>query len=183
MPRVPVHTVDNAPEASRDRLKHLRERYGQVLNIHGEMAHAPSVLDLYVSAEQAIREQTSLDEATRQAIHLAVAAVNDCRYCQSAYTMAATQAGFDEDQAVAIREGDVDFDERLSALLALSREIARDRGHVRDATWQAALDAGWSEAALLDAFADVVRTILTNYFNHLVGTEVDVPLAPGLDGG
>jgi hypothetical protein len=41
-----------------------------------------------------------------------------------------------------------------------------------------ALDAGWSDRQLLEAFADTVRTILTNYFNHYVGTELDLPPAP-----
>lgn len=182
MPRVPVHDLESAPSASQDLLKGLKEKHGKVLNIHGEMAHAPAVIDLYVSAEDAIKEQTSLDTATRKAIHLAVAAINDCGYCQSAYTVGAKRAGFDEDQTVAIREGREDgFDEELSALLEVSREIASGKGYVDDATWQAAVDAGWSDTQILEAFADTIRTIVTNYFNHLVGTEIDLPPAPGLE--
>lgn len=44
----------------------------------------------------------------------------------------------------------------------------------------AALSAGWSETQLLDAFADTARTIFTNYFNHFVDTQQDVPEAPAL---
>lgn len=181
MPRVPVHTIESAPEGSRDHLKQLEGKYGKVINIFGEMAHSPTVIDLFVSAEAAIRDNTSLDNATRQAIHLAVAAENDCRYCQSAYAGAAKAAGFDDEQTIAIREGRVDFDGKLAALLAVSREVAANKGHVDDATWQAAIDAGWSDVQILEGYADVVRTILTNYFNHLVGTDVDLPLAPGLE--
>jgi hypothetical protein len=36
---------------------------------------------------------------------------------------------------------------------------------------------------LLEALGEVVRTTLTNYFNHLVGTELDLPPAPELDEG
>ncbi|HEX2026713.1 MAG TPA: carboxymuconolactone decarboxylase family protein [Nitriliruptorales bacterium] len=180
MPRVPVHTVEDAPEASRDNLKKLEEKFGQVLNIHGEMAHAPAVLDLYASASAAIAEHTSLDPATRDAIHLAAATVNACEYCQSAYTVGAKNRGLSEEQTVAIREGRVDWDDRLAALLAVVREVADHEGFVDDATWERALHAGWSEVELLDAFADTVRTILTNYFNHFVGTELDLPPAPGL---
>ncbi len=181
MPRVPVHTIDDAPDASRDLLKRLDQTYGKVLNIHGAMAHAPALLDLAVSAENAIKEHTSLDPATRQAIHLAVAAVNECDYCQSAYTGAAKQAGFDESQTVAIRERREDeFDDELGALLNVARQIAGDKGHVDEATWRAAIDAGWSDVQLLEAYADTVRTILTNYFNHLVDTELDIPAAPGI---
>jgi hypothetical protein len=39
--RVTVHDPDSAPEASRDLVAALSQRYGKVLNIHSEMAHAP----------------------------------------------------------------------------------------------------------------------------------------------
>lgn len=182
MPRVPVHDLESAPSASQDLLKALKDKHGKVLNIHGEMAHAPAVIDLYVSAENAIGDQTSLDLATRKAIHLAVSAVNGCGYCQSAYTVGCKRAGFDEDQTVAIREGrEHEFDEKLSALLDVAREITENTGYVDDGTWQTAIDAGWSDVQILEAFADTIRAFVTNYFNHLTGTEIDLPLAPGLD--
>jgi len=37
MTRIPVHTVDFAPEGGRDALKALGARFGKVLNIHGAM--------------------------------------------------------------------------------------------------------------------------------------------------
>ncbi len=181
MPRVPVHDLETAPEPSRDQLKQLRERHGTILNIHGEMAHAPAVIGLYTSAENTIAENSSLDRSTRKAIHLAVAEVNDCDYCRSAYTGGAKTAGFDEDQCLAIRHGTVDWDDGLAALLDVAREIAGNRGYVTDGTWQAAVDVGWSDTQILEAFADVIRATMTNYFNHLVGTEIDVPRAPGVE--
>jgi AhpD family alkylhydroperoxidase len=120
MPRVPVHTVQSAPEGSRDDLKALEAQFGKVLNIFGEMAHAPTVIGLFAAAEGTIAERTSLDRKTREAIHLTVAQVNECRYCQSAYTGAAKMAGFSDDEAIAIRRGHVDFDERLAALLPVA---------------------------------------------------------------
>jgi alkylhydroperoxidase family enzyme len=90
-------------------------------------------------------------------------------------------AGFTADEAIAIRRGEADFDERLAALLPVARETALHKGYVDDATWQRAIDAGWTDEQLLEAFADVVRTLLTNYFNHFVGTEVDLPRVPSLD--
>lgn len=86
-----------------------------------------------------------------------------------------------EEQTVQIRQGQVDFDPALDALLAVVREAAEHKGYVDDVTWQRALDAGWSDHQLLEAYADMVRTIMTNYFNHLVGTELDLPAPPDLD--
>ncbi len=94
--------------------------------------------------------------------------------------MAAKGAGFDEAQTVQIRRGQVDGEDQLNALLAFARQIAQSKGHVDDTTWMTALDAGWEKQQLLEAYADTVRTIFTNYFNHLVDTEQDVPSAPPL---
>ena len=59
MPRIPVHTLESAPEDSRDALKALDAKFGKVLNIHGEMAHSPVVLQAYVALQQVIAEDGS----------------------------------------------------------------------------------------------------------------------------
>ena len=95
-----------------------------------------------------------------------------------AQVAAAKKTGFTDEQTIQIREGNVKDDTRLTALLSVAREIAANKGYVDDATWKTAVDAGWSHREILEAYADVVRTILTNYFNHLVGTELDLPPVP-----
>lgn len=181
MTRVPTHTIDDAPEASRQPLQRRSESVGKTLNIFGAMAHSPAVIGLYDTAEQLLAERSGLETPVRKAIHLTVANVNGCNYCQAAYTGAAKTLGFSEDQTLQIRRGTVDGDERLTALLAVAREIAERRGHVDDVSWQAALDAGWSVTELLDTYAEVVRGIMTTYFNNLVGTDLDLPPAPPLE--
>ncbi|MDZ7679623.1 MAG: carboxymuconolactone decarboxylase family protein [Acidimicrobiales bacterium] len=180
MPRTPVHTPDTAPEESKERLGQLTENVGKTLNIFAEMAHAPVVLETYVTMEQLLASTSSLDEPTRQAIHLTVAQVNDCSYCQAAYTGAAQKAGHSKEATLDIRRGEVPDAPALTALLTLTRQVAANKGHVDDATWAAAIDAGWSDRQILEAYAEVVRTIFTNYFNHLVGTELDLPEVPEL---
>jgi AhpD family alkylhydroperoxidase len=179
--RVPVHDLDSAPAASKDALERQSKRVGKTINIFGAMAHSPAVIGLYDAAEDTLAERSHLEPSTREAIHLTIANVNDCSYCQAAYTGAAKAQGFNEEQTVQIRRGAVDGDDKLTALLAVARELGANRGEVADATWQAALDAGWSDVELLDTYADVVRTVLTNWFNHFVGTELDLPEAPALD--
>jgi AhpD family alkylhydroperoxidase len=179
--RVPYHSIDDAPNASKDALKRQSERVGKTINIFGAMAHSPAVIGLYDAAEELLAERSNLDAKIREAIHLTVANVNECSYCQAAYTGAAKANGFSEEETIQIRKGEVESDAKLTALLSVARQIAANKGHVDDATWQGALDAGWSDVELLDAYADVVRTVMTNYFNHLVDTELDLPAAPSLD--
>ncbi len=63
MPRVPVHTVDTAPEAAQDNLRALTERVGKTLNIFGEMAHAPIVLESSRSSAPSSRTTSTISSA------------------------------------------------------------------------------------------------------------------------
>ena len=180
MPRIPVHSVDSAPGESRDALKKLEAQFGKVLNIHGEMAHSPAVLHAYVALQQVLADQGTFDGATRETIALAVANVNECDYCQAAHTAGGKAAGLSADQMVAIRAGNVDFDAKLSALLDLTRDYTKNVGSVDDSKWQAALDAGWTDAQLAELSVHVTLNLFTNFFNHLVQTELDLPAAPEL---
>lgn len=92
----------------------------------------------------------------------------------------AKASGFSDDDAIAIRSGTIDSDAQLGTAIALARQVAANKGYVDDETWAAALDAGWSDSQLLQVFLEVVRTIFTNYFNHLVDTDLDLPAAPPL---
>ncbi len=176
--RLPIHDVSSAPEASREALARRSARGSRAINIFGAMANSPALINVYDLFESHLAEHSNLDNATRQAIHLTVAAVNDCDYCQAAYTAAAKRAGFTVEEAIAIRQGALPDKPKLQALITLTRQIADNRGYVDESVWSDALEAGWSEEEILDTYADVVRTILTNYFNHMVGTELDLPPAP-----
>lgn len=180
--RMPAHDLETAPPGSLDPLGHQAERVKKVINIFGAMANSPALMQMYDLVETHLAKNSNLDNATRQAIHLTVAAVNDCGYCQAAYTGAAQAAGFTEKDCIQIRRGDLSADPELDALLALSRQIADNRGYVDDSAWADTKEAGWSNEEILDAYAEVVRTILTNYFNHLVGTDLDLPAPPPLEG-
>jgi AhpD family alkylhydroperoxidase len=133
-----------------------------------------------VALQQVIRDYGTFDPATREAIALVVGNVDRCSYCQSAHTLGAKRAGLSEGQTVAIRDGSYAEDARLAALLTLVRESAGNLGTVQDSTWQAALEAGWSDAELTEASVHIALNLFTNHFNHLVDTDLDLPRAPGL---
>jgi AhpD family alkylhydroperoxidase len=180
MPWIPVHTVDTAFEGSRDPLKALEAKFGKVLNIHGEMAHSPVVLQSYAAIQAVIADYGTCDGHTREGIALAVGNVDQRPYCQSAHTVGGKAAGLTEEQTVAIRENRLDFDPKLAALLVVAREAAGNVGNVEDETWQAALDTGWSNVELTELSVHVTLNLFTNYFNQLVKIDLDLAAAPGL---
>ncbi|HWU06612.1 MAG TPA: carboxymuconolactone decarboxylase family protein [Streptomyces sp.] len=182
MPRIPVHTIDTAPAGGGEILRRLEKRYGRVLNIHGGMAHSPVVLETYAAITSAIAEHGTFDARTREAIALAVGAVDACDYCQSAHTVSAKVAGFTEEETVAIRHGEPGDDAKLAALVQVAREVAGEVGEASDAAWDKAVAQGWTDTELTEVFVHVAVNLYTNYFNHYVRTDLDVPAAPGLEG-
>ncbi len=103
MSGIPVHTLEDAPESTRQTLAELSRRTDKLFNIQAEMAHSPVVLAAYAAMSQAIATHASFDARTREALALAVANVDGCGYCQAAHTLFAIKAGFAQDQTIAIR--------------------------------------------------------------------------------
>ena len=102
------------------------------------------------------------------------------RTARPSHTAGGRAAGLTEQETIDIRRGSV-ADRKLASLLALVREQTAHVGHFEDSTWQAALDAGYTDAELTETSAVVALNLFTeNYFNHLVQTELDPPAAPSL---
>lgn len=148
MPRIPAHSLDTAPQGSKDLAADLKRRMGKLLNIHAGMAHSPVVIAAYDGISQAIAAHGSFDTRTKEAIALAVGNQNGCDYCQAAHTVSARKAGLTEEQILALRAGEVDFDPKLAAMTELAREAAARTGNVSEPVWQAALAAGWTDEEL-----------------------------------
>ena len=66
-------------------------------------------------------------------------------------------------------------DPRLRSLLEVVREAAADRGVIADATWRAAIDAGWTTAELVEVFAIVALTWFVDGFAAFAQVPLDVP--------
>ncbi|WAH98164.1 carboxymuconolactone decarboxylase family protein [Arthrobacter sp. MMS18-M83] len=180
MARIPVHTVASAPEESKEIAGKLEKRMGKLLNIHAEMAHSPVVIAAYHGISQAIAAHGTFDARTKEAIALAVGNQNGCDYCQAAHTVSGRKAGLTEEQILAIRAGEIDFDAKLETITEVARQAAARTGDVSDALWQAALEAGWTESELAEAFAHIAANLFTNYFNHYARTDLDLPSAEPL---
>lgn len=180
MPRIALHTPDDAPETNREALAHLALPNGKILNVFGHMAASPAVLHGFIALHSALRQHATLDARTQEAIALAVGHENGCDYCQAAHTALGQQAGLSQEQTVSIRRGDVDFDPKLGALLAVARQAASNVGVVDDVTWKSAQEAGWTDSELAEVHAHVAINLYTNHFNHLAGTELDLPAAPAV---
>jgi hypothetical protein len=149
MSRIRTHTVEDAPAASRPVLQNLSKSSptGRFLNLHAQMAHSPAVLAAYTSLRGVIAEGIA--------------------------SRLAQMSGWAEEQIVALRTGTPTHDAKIDVLTSLIREATANSGNVTDATWKAALQAGWSDAQLTDAFAYLGLTVFTGYFLNYAQTDKD----------
>jgi catechol 2,3-dioxygenase-like lactoylglutathione lyase family enzyme/alkylhydroperoxidase family enzyme len=175
MSRIPTHTLDSAPIASRPLLAALAERSptpGSPINLHGQMAHAPSVLVGYISMRKALDDYGTFDRKTRTALLLTAAAADQCAYTVAINTLIATQAGWSAAETRALRDGSVE-DPKLASLLDVARQSAVNRGRVDEATWQTAVNVGWTDEQLAEAFAYIGLTQYVDTFINYASTEID----------
>jgi hypothetical protein len=178
MTRIPSHTVEDAPEASRALLQEMIQfsPSGRPLNMHAQMAHSPAVLEAYVSLRRATARLGTLDQTVRAALMLASAAVAENQYAAAVLSTLALRSGWRQDQVAALRDGKDLGEETVDALVGLVREAATGQGRVSDATWASAQAAGWNEGQLAEAFSYLGLAVFTSYFLNYAGTEPDPPV-------
>lgn len=170
----------DAHEEVRDTMRELSEKFERMVSSY-DMAHAPLVLGAYGRFQRAITDHGTFDLRTREAIALAVAAVDDCADCQFPHAAGCRAAGWTPDQISALRSGErIRYEEKLTALLAVARQIVGNTGDVEETTWRRARQAGWTIDELAELFTHVFANIFTNYLNHYTGTDEEAPVVPGM---
>jgi hypothetical protein len=175
MSRIPTHTVEDAPAASRPLLQNLLQSSptGRFLNVHAQMAHSPAVLAAYTSLRAVIAEYGTFDPKAGAALTLATAATVGNGYMIGIASRLAQMNGWAEEQVAALRTGTPTSDVKIDVLTGLVREAAANSGNVADGTWKAAQRAGWSDEQLTDAFAYLGLTVFSGYFLNYAQTDID----------
>jgi alkylhydroperoxidase family enzyme len=182
MTRIPSHTIEDAPDASRPLLEDMLQfsPTGRLLNMHAQMAHAPAVLEAYVSIRKATARYGTLDPPVRTALMLATAVADGSEYALAVISMLALRSGWHPEQVDALTAGKDLGEEKTDALVGVVREAAANSGHVSDATWARATGSGWNDEQLAEAFAYLGLTVFTSYFLNYAATGLDIPPAvPG----
>jgi hypothetical protein len=176
MSRIPTHSVEDSPAASRALLQKIVQSTpgGRPANLHAQMAHSPAVLAAYTSLRAVLTEQNAFDAKAGAALSLAAAAGVGNDYMIRIAKRLAAMNGWTNQEIDAVMTGSSSGDARMDALTGLVREAAGHSGNVADSTWEAGLAAGWSVDQLADAFAYVGATAFTGYFLNYAQTEADI---------
>lgn len=169
-----IHSVDTAPEDSRETLEQAQQTFGMVPNLLGMLADAPTAVKGYTQLS-ALLDETDFSPEELQTILLAVSVENECHYCVAAHSALAANAGLSEDAIHALREGRPLDDPRLEALRRFAVALLRERGWVDKPEVERFVEAGFERSQALEVVTAVALKTISNYANHLADTPLDGP--------
>jgi uncharacterized peroxidase-related enzyme len=176
MSRLPLHTIESAPEASRPYLQTVLANNGFLPNLVASLAEAPASLEAYLTLGQ-INARSGLTLAEREVVQITAATVHGCAFCVAGHTaVALKKAGLAPDLVTALRENKPVDDARLNAVAIFTRSVIAMRGAVDDQSLNAFRKAGLTDANALEIVLGVSLATLCNFANNLAQNELNAEL-------
>jgi AhpD family alkylhydroperoxidase len=172
----PVHTLDSAPPQSKPSLEALQGAFGMIPNIAGAMATSPVLIGGLVALFQKVHGG-SFSEEQIQVILLTNAVTNACPWAVAFHTALALKQGVDAADVEAIRNRALARNPKSLALATLARTLIEKRGHVDDADTSKFLQAGFTEAHLLEVITVIAASTITNYTGNVTQPPVEAAFA------
>ncbi|MGQ7847263.1 carboxymuconolactone decarboxylase family protein [Granulosicoccus sp. 3-233] len=174
MARIAPVKLENADQATADTLRAVDKKIGMIPNLFATFAQSPTVLNAYLGLSEEL-SKGRLNASQREIVALAVGQANACQYCLSAHTLMGKGAGLSDEAIARARTGAADG-ELDNAIAALAVKIVRQRGVLSDDDMKSAHDAGVDDGLVMEIIANVALNTLTNYTNHIAGTDIDFPV-------
>ncbi|MGI4813823.1 MAG: carboxymuconolactone decarboxylase family protein [Janthinobacterium lividum] len=177
MSRLPLQSIESAPEASRPYLQKALAANGFLPNLVAALANAPTALEAYLTIGE-INGRSGLTLAERETVQITAAGIHGCGFCVAGHTAVALKKAQLPDTLVqALREQRSVDDPRLEAIAVFTRAVIATRGAVPDAALLAFRDAGLSDANALEVVLGVSLATLCNFANNLAQNELNPQLA------
>jgi AhpD family alkylhydroperoxidase len=177
MTSYPVHTIDSAPDASRQPLRKLAAGVGFLPNLAAAMAESPELLRGFLAVRE-IYQRGTFTPGEIQVLSLTAAYENDCAWCVAFHTAVALGEGVSRESVDALRAGTSPAEPRLAALSAFARAMLRERGAVEEADLERFLAAGFTRAQALEVVLGMAFSLMANFAGHLTEPPIDEPFAP-----
>ena len=169
-------SLETADAEGRRILEQVQGNYGFIPNLLGNMAHAPATAKGYLALGQLVGE-TSFDPTEQQVILLAVSRYNECEYCVGAHSAISAMQKLPADVIESIRNDEPIADTKLEALRLFTTQVVDQRGRLSAEDIGNFIAAGYSQSQILEVVLGVAMKTISNYTNHIAGTELDAAFA------
>ncbi|MEP5761743.1 MAG: hypothetical protein ABJ327_21015 [Litoreibacter sp.] len=163
----PVISIATAPPEVVPLLERIKKKFSGIPPIKGMMANSPVTLESYLDLSDNM-DKTSFSKIEQQAIYLLLSSYNQCGYCMNAHTHALKNIFKQPPDSVdAIVAGQPTGHAKTDALLDTVRALLEGRGEVSEGQRSRFVEAGYTEAQLIDLLAAIAMKTLTNYMGRL----------------
>ena len=175
MTTLKVHSIESAPEGSKELLEQSLKANGMIPGLHGVLAGAPGILEGYQTLHKLFTE-SSFDKDELTVIWQTINVEHACHYCVPAHTAIAGMMKVDENISESLRNETPLENSKLEVLRTFTLAITRNRGHVSSEELQAFYTAGYEERQVLEIILGLSQKVISNYTNYIGNTSVDAPL-------
>lgn len=167
MSRLPLRTIEDAPEETKAALATAEKNNGYLPNLLRVLANAPVALETYLTVS-GINARSSLSLAEREAVQITAAATHGCGFCVAGHSaIADKRAKLDPGLIDALRGKAPVGDARLDAVARFTEAVIASRGDVSDDALTAFKKAGFGDQAALEVVLGVSLATLCNFANNL----------------
>jgi uncharacterized peroxidase-related enzyme len=177
MTKIELHNAETAPDGAGDVLSAVKQQLGFVPNLFRALANSPTALSGFTGLLAAY-ENTSLSKGERQLVQLAASMENQCSYCIAGHSVFALSVGVGHDTVSAIRQNRPLPDPHERALIDFCREVIRQRGRVSDPNRARFLEAGYTQAQMLEVVLGIAIKMISNYAYGLFDFPLDAQFQP-----
>jgi uncharacterized peroxidase-related enzyme len=175
MSRIQTPSADTAIGATAELFAQIKKAAGRVPNAYAAIgALEPNALKAMLQADGALSAGT-LSSRDRETIKIVVSQVGGCDYCVAAHSQIGKMVGLPPETLKQIRAGEATGDAKRDALTRFVRKLVRTSGTISDAEFNAILEAGYTEAQLVEISLAIAVIVFTNVFNRINDTTIDFP--------
>ncbi len=178
MARLSDIKYENADKDIQKSFDGLKSKFGKVLNIFRGMANSPVTLNAYLKLDGLIAGG-SFSPVEQDIVRLTVSQHNGCSYCLAAHTAGLMAKKVSKEEILQIRRGKP-TDPKHAALIAFTLKIIELKGFVSDGDLEDFKRAGFTNVHAAEINVIIAQKTLSNYFNHINDTDLDLPAAPPL---
>lgn len=176
MARLPIITPEIADEETQKIYDAITSKFGMVPNIFKGMANSPVTLNAYLKLDELIAGG-SFTPVEQDVVRITVSQYNQCSYCLAAHTGSLLSKKVGKEEILQIRKG-TPKDPKHAALVSFTLKVIETKGFVSDRDIADFKKAGFTDVHVAEIAVIIAQKTLSNYFNHLNNTDLDLPAAP-----
>lgn len=171
---LPPQTLETATGQAKALLETAKKQVGFIPNMYANMVNSPGLLETYLTGYKLFRENGAFTAPEQEVVLLSISLENGCTYCMAAHSMIADKVSKVPAEVIAAIRSDKPIpDAKLQALSTFTRTMVHSRGLPSPSELEDFRKAGYTDRHVLEIILAIAVKTLSNYSNHVFGTQVD----------